>query len=190
MKRFSTQRAAWFCLVLSIAVLVATPARTDQTDPRLDSLFGNLLTTDDFLEAVALTDRIWELWIETDDPTVSGFMTDGINAMQVGDMRRALIAFDEVVRLAPDFAEGWNKRATVYYLMGRYDKSLQDVKRTLELEPRHFGALSGRGLIYLDKGDLPEALSAFEHALDTNPHMPLIEERARQIREALKGSAI
>lgn len=170
--------------------LLTSPVAADQNDPRLDSLFGQLLTTDDFVEGMALTNRIWDVWVQSDDPAVSELMTDGMNAMQVGDFRRALVAFDEIVEISPDFAEGWNKRATVNYLMGRMDESLTDVERTLELEPRHFGALSGRGLILMEEGAIPEALDAFEHALDTNPHMPLIKEHARQLREALKGSAI
>lgn len=174
----------------SLLVLVPFAAQADQKDPRLDRLFGELHTTDDIDTANSLVRDIWAVWTENADPQVSDLMTDGMNAMQVGDWRRALIAFDEVVMLAPAFAEGWNKRATVYYYAGRLDESLADVERVLDLEPRHFGALSGRGLIYLDQGSLPEALNAFEHALDTNPHMPNIERQAAAIREAIKDSAI
>ena len=176
--------------LLGFVLVSSRPVFADQNDPRLDGLFGQLLTTEDFVEAISLTNQIWDLWVQSDDPAVSELMTDGMNAMHVGDWRRALIAFDEVVETSPEFAEGWNKRATVYYLMGRLDDSLTDVERTLELEPRHFGALSGRGLILMEAGEIPQALNAFEHALDTNPHMPLIKEHARQLREALKGSAI
>lgn len=170
--------------------LSSSVVQADQNDPRLDSLFGQLLTTDDFVKANGLVGEIWRIWTESGNEQVDALMTDGMNAMQVGDWRRALIAFDEVVQLAPDFAEGWNKRATVYYYAGRYTESLADVKRTLDLEPRHFGALSGRGLIYLDTGDLPNALEAFEHALDTNPYMPMIENRVEELRDVVNGSAI
>ncbi|MEQ8666879.1 MAG: hypothetical protein RIC16_14255 [Rhodospirillales bacterium] len=177
-------------VILAAICFTASPAQADQNDPRLDSLFGELLTTEDFVKGMSLTNQIWALWVQSDDPVVSDLMTDGMNAMQVGDLRRAMTAFDEIVEISPDFAEGWNKRATVNYLMGRMNESLTDVERTLELEPRHFGALSGRGLILMEVGEIPQALDAFEHALDTNPHMPLIKEHARQLREALKGSAI
>ncbi len=174
-------------LAVSFAVF---PAWADQKDPRLDSLFGQLLTTADFAKAAQLTGEIWEVWIDAGEPEIDQLMTDGVNALDVGDFKRALTAFDQIVAMRPGFAEGWNKRATVYYLMGRMDESLDDVERTLELEPRHFGALSGRGLIYMATGQMPQALAAFEHALDTNPHMPAIRDRVEWLRTHLKENAI
>lgn len=170
--------------------ILAGPVHADQNDPRLDSLFGELLTTSDFSRAGTLTTEIWSIWVEAGDPGIDELMTDGMNALDVGDFKRALEAFDQVIGLKPEFAEGWNKRATVYYLMGRMDESLTDVERTLDLEPRHFGALSGRGLIYMATGKMPQALDAFEEALDTNPYMPAIQERLEWLREELKDSAI
>jgi len=180
----------WLFPALLAFGLAGGSASADQNDPRLDGLFGELLTTSDFSRAGTLTTQIWEIWVETGDPDVDQLMTDGMNALDVGDFKRALEAFDQVVVLRPAFAEGWNKRATVYYLMGRMDDSLVDVERTLDLEPRHFGALSGRGLIYMATGKMPQALDAFEEALGTNPYMPAIQERLEWLREELKDSAI
>ena len=117
-------------------------------------------------------------------------MGEGVAAMQRRDYPAALRSFDSMVDLAPEFAEGWNKRATLYYLMGAYENSLDDIVRTLELEPRHFGALSGRGLILQDLGRDEEALTAFEAALDLNPQMPGARHNADALRKSLEDSAI
>ena len=95
-----------------------------------------------------------------------------------------------MVVIAPDFAEGWNKRATVHYLMGNYDKSLSDVAKTLALEPRHFGALSGRGLIYIELEDEKRALEAFEEALAIHPNLVSAAINAKALRERLRKREI
>ena len=99
----------------------------------------------------------------------------------------ALERFDRMVEQAPDFAEGWNKRATLHYLMGNFRASVLDIQRTLDLEPRHFGALSGLGLIY-DAVDQPAAaLRSFEAAFAINPHLRSIEQRIIELRRQLAG---
>ncbi|MFQ5902310.1 MAG: tetratricopeptide repeat protein [Candidatus Binatia bacterium] len=102
----------------------------------------------------------------------------------------ALVSFNKVVEADPDFAEGWNKRATVYYLMGEFVASVRDIERTLTLEPRHFGALSGLGLIYLALGEDRLALEAFEAALKVNPHLPGAQAHAEEVRWRLRGKRI
>jgi tetratricopeptide (TPR) repeat protein len=115
-------------------------------------------------------------------------MALGIVAASQGDLRRSLDYFDRVVRTAPDFAEGWNKRATVYYMMGDYTASVEDIRRTLALEPRHFGALSGMGLIYDAIGDTEAAVKVWEKALEIHPHMEGIRNRIRELRGRAKGN--
>ena len=83
----------------------------------------------------------------------------------------AMPVLDDIVARAPNWAEGWNKRATVLYLMGEHDRSLADIDRVLALEPRHFGALAGLGLIRIEKGETREALAAFRRALAVNPFL-------------------
>ena len=134
------------CLICGLAWLL-TPAFGDQTDPRLDQLFADLKSVAGPAEAAPVENRIWTIWHETSDESVDTLMKKGIERMGRGDFRTALAAFTHVVEAAPDFAEGWNKRATVHFLMENYKESLADIVKTLELEPRHFGALSGRGLV-------------------------------------------
>ena len=98
-------------------------------------------------EAAEVDQRIWLLWLHSEDKAVNRLMAQGVIAMQRGALDRALDRFDEIVERAPDFAEGWNKRATVLYMMGRHRDSVADVQQVLNLEPRHYGALSGLGMI-------------------------------------------
>jgi tetratricopeptide (TPR) repeat protein len=100
----------------------------------------------------------------------------------------ALDYFNRMVELAPDFAEAWNKRATVYYLMENYRASVLDIERTLELEPRHFGALSGLGMIYDAIDEPAAALRSFEAAVAINPHLDGPRQRIDLLRRQLRGS--
>jgi len=95
-----------------------------------------------------------------------------------------------LIRLAPTFAEAWNKRATLYYLMRKFDASIADVKQTLALEPRHFGAVVGLGLIYDQLGNQQAALQAFREGLKINPHMAPIREKSEKIARELKDRNI
>ena len=177
-------------IVLLLLCGLSVPAVADQDDPRLDRLFEQLYHAPDPLAAHAVEQAIWEIWLTSDNDVINALMTEGVAAMQRRDYPTALRSFDSMVELAPDFAEGWNKRATLYYLMGAYQNSLDDIIRTLELEPRHFGALSGRGMILHDLGRNEEALTAFEAALDLNPQMPGARLNVEALRKLLRDRAI
>ena len=130
------------------AFAAGAPAEARQDDPRLDALFEQLLASDDRETARRIEGTIWRIWTESGSATIDELMTLGVAAMGNGQFDTALESFDAIIEAAPDFAEGWNKRATVYYLIEEYPASVRDVEATLRLEPRHFGALSGMGLIY------------------------------------------
>ena len=176
---------------LLTVLLIAGPAerpRADQDDPRLDGLFQRLQHTPDPAEAHALEQRIWRVWLQTEDAAVNQLMQQGVLALQGQHYATALRAFDRMVEQAPDFAEGWNKRATVHYLMGNWRASVRDIQRTLALEPRHFGALFGLGLIY-DALEQPEAaLRSYEATLALNPHSENTRQRIEELRQQLRGS--
>ena len=178
-------------IAMAVAIWSAAfAAGADQGDARLDSLFDQLQKAVDPSEAVVLEATIWQIWIEHSDDAVSLLMRKGVAAMNRGDHRGALEDFDQIVKIAPDFAEGWNKRATVNYLLGRHEDSLADIEKTLALEPRHFGALSGRGLVYFALDEMQMALDSFEAALVVNPHMPGTRSNAEAIRRELKDREI
>jgi len=176
-------------LLLAVAVLVSVAtAAADQKSPELDGLFQRLRTSTNPAEAKAIENVIWDLWHRKGVEAVDRTMALGIVAASQGDLRRSLEYFNRVVSAAPDFAEGWNKRATIYYMMGDYAASVDDIRRTLALEPRHFGALSGMGLIYDALGDADAAVKVWEKALEIHPHMEGIRNRIQELRRRAKGN--
>lgn len=184
MKRFAL-------ILMLIGLLVPTHASwADQNDARLPGLFDQLQSVESDDAARSIEAQIWNIWYEHPDTAVVLLMRQGRDAMRRQDYPTALRAFDQVVIIDPEFAEGWNARATLYYLTGDFDDSLSDIDKVLALEPRHFGALSGRGLVYvaLDKWEL--ALGSFEEALVVNPRMTSARINAEAIRKGLSDREI
>jgi tetratricopeptide (TPR) repeat protein len=179
-------RTAWaLSLFFGLAGLPGSGV-CDQTDPRLGPLFEQLKAATQPAAASSIERRIWDIWLEPSDPAIRSLMEKGTESISRGDYSAALQTFDQIVALAPDFAEGWNKRATVQYLLGNLEESLSDIDATLELEPHHFGALSGRGLVYFKLGDYERALSAFEDALEVSPQSAGPLANAKALRELLE----
>ena len=165
-------------------------AAADQNDPELPALFERLQQDLTPQEAAEVDRRIWVLWLHSEDKTINRLMAQGMIAMQRGALDRALERFNEIVEQAPDFAEGWNKRATVLYMMGRHRESVADVQSVLNLEPRHYGALSGLGMILVAIGREEEALEWLRRALEVNPYLDGVRLLTDQIGERLKGKRI
>jgi tetratricopeptide (TPR) repeat protein len=134
----------------------------------------------------AATAAIWAIWQRSGKPEIDALLQQGIALMGERRFGEAVDVFTEVIRRDPDFAEGWNKRATVYYLMGEYDRSLADCAEVIRRNPIHFGALSGFGLNYVEKDDLERAAGYFERALAVNPNLTQIEGLLEQIHEILR----
>ncbi len=129
---------------------------------------------------------VWVLWSRSGDPEVDRLLKSGIQRMEGGEMRQAVEIFTRVTERKPEFAEGWNKRATAYYLMGDFARSLKDCDEVIKRNPQHFGALSGYGMIYLRLGELEKALGYFERALEINPNLKGVEESIQLIRYTLR----
>ena len=177
-----------FCIALFCLGLFPSLAAADQNDPRLDNLFGRLQVADGLHEIRLIEAGIWRLWHLSDSETVNLFMGQGIQAMQGGAMKQGLSFFNHVVKIAPNFAEGWNKRATILYMMGRYDNSIADCKKVLSLEPRHFGALSGLGLIYTALKKPKQSLAAYERVLQVHPKAGNARAQVKALRRTLLGN--
>jgi tetratricopeptide (TPR) repeat protein len=131
-------------------------------------------------------DSLWAIWHRSGDPAIDSLLAQGIALMQSGRLPESVAVFSDVIARAPGFAEGWNKRATAYYLMGELDRSLADCEEVVKRNPVHFGALSGFGLIYLQKEDLPKAAEYFEKALAVDPTLDQVAAVLERIREVLR----
>jgi tetratricopeptide (TPR) repeat protein len=174
----------------------ADPPQTQAPEPQLsteqqrqellDRLFGRLKTAKDQKEAQVIEQSIWRLWTRSGSPTDDLLLEQATKSMNARQYDRALDILDAIVEHSPEFSEAWNKRATVNFLVGRLDQSLADINKVLSLEPRHFGALSGLGMIRRDKGDDRGALEAFREALAINPFMPNVQEAVRALEKDLE----
>lgn len=177
--------------ISAVLLCLVAPALADQRDPQLAPLFEKLMNSDlPPAEARAIEGQIWTIW------QASGSDTTDLLLMRVDEFLRedaaepAIHLLNEVVSLSPDYAEGWNKRATAYYLQDDYKAALQDVEHTLRLEPRHFGAWSGLGTILLGLGEDARALRAYRRALQINPHLTEIAKEAERLELTVKGRGI
>ncbi|MCP1334839.1 tetratricopeptide repeat protein [Futiania mangrovi] len=176
-----------------MAVLVlalSAPAHARQTDPRLDSLFGRLQVAEDGPPVERLTREIWTVWTESGSPTLDLLMKRAQMAVNAKKFETAIAILDTVVEIDPDYAEGWNRRATVHFLAGDYARSALDIEKVLDLEPRHFGALSGLGQIMERIGRPEAALDAYRRALMVNPHMPQVRSRVDDLTPEVEGRGI
>lgn len=177
-------------VVVALTFTLASGALADQTDARLEELFVHLRASSDVDTADQLERQIWIIWLDSGREDVDQLMFRGIRALHQRQMRRAFSLFDRVVKIAPDYAEGWNKRATVLYLQDRLAESMADIERTLQLEPRHFGALSGMGLIFAQVDDEEGAVRAFEAVLELNPHSSSAIANIDELRSKVQGESL
>lgn len=179
-------------ITVAIAFCFASPSliRADQTDKRLDLLFSALKLSDSVDNARVIESQIWEVWAQTSDEEPAMLYEMGTFAMANRDFVGAIESFTQLVEIAPEFAEAWNKRATVYYLTGQYELSIEDIRQTLVLEPRHFGALSGLGLIMMRLERPAVALKSFEAAIELHPHMPSAKAHIEMLADRVDGEPL
>jgi tetratricopeptide (TPR) repeat protein len=160
-------------------------ALSDQKDIRLPKLFSDLKLSASEDAAQVVEKKIWEIWVSHKVPQIDLLMDRGIKLLNNDNLNEALVVFNLILDQAPDFSEAWNKRATIYFLMGDFEKSMQDIKSTLALEPRHFGAISGLGLIFnvLERPEL--ALKAFRRVKEIYPLSRSAERFIRKLNKTI-----
>ena len=170
-------------LALTLTLAPIATVHADQNDPRLDAYFEALYQTEDVVELKILEGLIWDAWRETDQPGADELFSDGMDAMQAYDFRLAIELFSDAIAIDPDFAEAYNMRATSHFLLGNNYESLTDVQVTIDLEPRHFGALMGGAQIAIRSGQIELALEFVEAALEVNPNNAMWQSVAERLRD-------
>ena len=174
----------WLFLLLAVQVALSD-GRSSINDEELGLLFNQLLEIQSPSEADEITLKIWEIWTN-DAETEFGqsTMLEGVSLMNRNSLVAAEELFSELIRVSPDYIEAWNKRATVRYMMGQLENSLNDVYVVLSKEPKHFGAMSGLGLIMIQRENFEGALSAYKKLIAIHPFskdalslVPILEQR-------------
>ena len=166
------------------------PAAAETREQRLDRLFSELKRERNDKAAQRIADRIWQEWYRSGSASIDLLMQWSGKAVADKKYDAALDFLDQVTLLQPGFAEGWNRRATVHFLMHDYGKSMADIEKTLELEPRHFGALSGMAQIMKGTGRKQMALEAWQRVLDIYPMMRNAQTEMSTLAEELAGEGI
>jgi tetratricopeptide (TPR) repeat protein len=156
----------------------------------LDFLFGALKAAPDETSAKAIEQRIWAQWLISKSDTTNLLMTRVKKAVEAKDLDLAMRLLDAIVELHPDYVEGWNRRATLHFMRKEFGESLADIGRVLAIEPRHFGALTGLGLIMQELGDEKRALDAFQKALEVHPHLERVPEYVKSLSGKVQGRDI
>jgi tetratricopeptide (TPR) repeat protein len=150
---------------------VAAAAELKERAERLAALFARLTSTNDAVEGDTIVEEIWRVWLDSGRPEIDAILQEALALVETGQPQAAMPLLDSIVERAPEWAEGWNKRATVLYLLDEYDRSLADIDKVLVLEPRHFGALAGRGLIHIAQENYRAALDDYRRARAANPFL-------------------
>jgi tetratricopeptide (TPR) repeat protein len=180
-----------FFLILCFALAtIVSPSQAKQKDPRLKGLFERLNGSDVKAETYQITSEIWSTWIESGDGISNELIRLGILAMQAQRLNIALNHFNQLVKHELRFAEGWNKRTTVLYDMGRIHASIDDIQKVLVLKLRHFDALAGLGMYYEVLGNVVAAAKAYALALAANRHRSRIHKRLQNLWEQIRRNKI
>ena len=174
---------------LIVFLLFASSLKADQNDARLEDLFEILSTTESDVQINEVTSSIWDIWYETNDPLIEADFYRGLESMRTGDLLMAVAFFTRVIDKNPNFAEGWNKRATVYYMLGKFDASMMDIHETLKLEPRHFGAMDGMGLIFIHLEQFDKAIDIYDQMLKIFPNNSFTKQKKEMLLNRSSESA-
>mgnify|MGYP006095796409 CR=1 FL=1 len=175
--------------LILVFVFLAFSVKSDQLDSRLTNLFQELYNSTDESQSNQIVEKIWDIWLETNDTEIEKDFYRGIEFLRIGDYTQSIYFLTQVIKKNPNFSEAWNKRATVYFMMGNFDKSMYDIKQTLNLEPRHFGAMDGMGLIFMHMKQYGNALKIYDQMLEIFPNNKSTKDKRKLIKELLLKSA-
>ena len=167
----------------------------EERDTKLNELFTQLKNTKNLSSAQVIENEIWEIWSIHPSDDRRGFrltelLTQGTRLMNMGEFSKSYKIFTQIIAVEPDWAEAWNKRATVLYLMDQYQSSLNDIKITLTLEPRHFGALSGQALNYINLNEYEKAIESYKAVQKIYPIMDGAKKMIPELQNLINDQAV
>ena len=181
--------------ILILSILFFGNVNAEERDGKLDKLFSQLKGTKDLPTAQIIEKEIWEIWQIHPSDDRRGFrltelLIQGTRLMNMRELSKAYDIFTKIIAVENDWAEAWNKRATCLYLMKQYESSLADIKITLILEPRHFGALSGQALNYIELNLYEKAIESYKAAQKIYPVIDGAKKMIPQLNELIKDQAV
>ena len=184
-----------FLTILFLFLLFVGNSIAEERDSKLDKLFNQLKDTKDLTSAQLIEKEIWEIWQIHPSDDRRGFrltelLTQGIRLMNMRELGKSYEVFSKIIEAEPDWAEAWNKRATVLYIMGNYEQSQNDINEVLKLEERHFGALSGQGLVQIKLKNYKKAIESYKEVEKLHPSMEAPKVMIPRIKKLIKEQSI
>ena len=177
--------------ILVLGLLFFSNANSEERELELNKLFNQLKNNNDASMAFEVEMKIWNIWsTHPSQENLTQLLADGSNLMTQHKLNKAYETFSKVISLDPNWAEGWNKRATVLYMLGRHEESQEDINEVLKLEKRHFGALSGQGLVQIELKNYERAINSYKEVQKIYPSMQSPKIMIPQLKELIKSESI
>ena len=179
-----------FFIFFYFLIISSTNVFANNINEKLNKLFEELKISSES-SSFEIEQKIWKLWsTHPDNDNLTLLLAEGLEAVNNNQFNIAIDIFTKVIKLDPNWAEAWNKRATVHYLVGQYQKSQNDIEKVLKLETRHFGALAGQGLVNIKLKNYEKAIKSYEKALEIYPSMQSPEIMIKEIQALIKQELI
>ena len=176
--------------IIIFSLFLTFSVKANEQQKQLEKLFNDL-KINNFSLANSVEQKIWKIWsTHPTDKNLTLIMQKGSNLININKPNDAIIIFTNLIDLNPYWAEAWNKRATVFYLIGEYQKSQNDIDKVLDLENRHFGALAGQGLVNIELQNYEKAIESYKKAKEIYPYMKSPDIMIKQIKRLIKKQSI
>ena len=177
--------------ILVLGLLFFSNANSEERELELNKLFNQLKNNSNASMVFEVEMKIWNIWsTHPSQENLTQLLADGSNLMTQHKLNKAYETFSKVISLDPNWAEGWNKRATVLYMLGRHEESQEDINEVLKLEKRHFGALSGQGLVQIELKNYERAINSYKEVQKIYPSMQSPKIMIPQLKELIKSESI
>ena len=177
--------------ILVLGLLFFSNTNSEERELELNKLFNQLKNNSDASMAFEVEMKIWNIWsTHPSQENLTQLLANGSNLMTQHKLNKAYETFSKVISLDPNWAEGWNKRATVLYMLGRHEESQEDINEVLKLEKRHFGALSGQGLVQIELKNYERAINSYKEVQKIYPSMQSPKIMIPQLKELIKSESI